>query len=141
MSSEESSLWALFVSAFVSSTLLPGGSEVFLGVLLDQKSHVRWVLWGIASLGNTLGGMSTWGLGRFMAWWYPIAPLTKPRYQQALKRLQQWGSPALLLSWVPILGDPLCFVAGCIRTHWMVALGCIGGGKAIRYALIVMAFT
>ena len=141
MLSEESSLWALFVSAFVSATLFPGASEVLLGVLLDQKSHDRWELWAIASLGNTLGGMSTWGLGRFMAWWYPIAPLTKPRHQQALTRLQQWGSPALLLSWVPILGDPLCFVAGWIRTHWIIALGYIGGGKAIRYALIVLALT
>ena len=141
MLSEESSLWALFVSAFVSATLFPGASEVLLGVLLDQKSHDRWELWAIASLGNTLGGMSTWGLGRFMAWWYPIEFLTKPRHQQALTRLQQWGSPALLLSWVPILGDPLCFVAGWIRTHWIIALGYIGGGKAIRYALIVLALT
>lgn len=137
MTSDEISLWALFVSAFVSSTLFPGGSEVLLAVLAGQHSHNQLTLLGIATLGNTLGGMTTWGLGWLMACWYPLSRLTKPRHQQAVSYLQKWGSPALLLSWVPVIGDPLCLAAGWFRINGFVALGFIGFGKALRYGVVV----
>ena len=66
------SLWGLFLSAFISSTLLPGGSEAVLMVLAAKTAGDKMVLLAVATLGNTLGGMSSWGLGRFIAWRFPI---------------------------------------------------------------------
>ena len=89
--SEELSLWALFVSAFISSTILPGGSEVLFGVLLSQQLHDAWLLLAVASLGNTLGGVTSWFLGWLIARRYPAKDLVKPAHQQALQRVQRWG--------------------------------------------------
>lgn len=137
MSAEEYTLGGLFLSAFISSTLFPGGSEVVLAVLLAQRTYDPWVLFGVATAGNTLGGMSSWGLGLLISWRYPVSCLTKPRHQQAVERIQRWGSPLLLLSWVPVIGDPLCVAAGWLRVNGIIALVLIGLGKALRYAAIV----
>ena len=137
MSAEEYTLGGLFLSAFISSTLFPGGSEVVLAVLVAQQTYDPWVLCGVATAGNTLGGMSSWALGLLMSWRFPITRLTKPRQQQAVERIQHWGSPLLLLSWVPVVGDPLCVAAGWLRVNGIIALVFIGIGKALRYAAIV----
>ena len=129
--------WVLFLSALLSSTLLPGGSEMALVMLATYDERDSWVLWVVASAGNTLGGMSTWGVGRFVDWWYPASRFTCPRYQRAVRWLQHWGSPALLLSWVPVVGDPLCVAGGWLRVSWAWALFWIGLGKASRYAVIL----
>ena len=132
------SLWALFGSAFLSSTLLPGGSEVVLAVLTMQKDADPWLLLSVATVGNTLGGMTTWGVGKFLDWWYPSSQFTKPKYQRGIMWLRRWGSPVLLLSWVPVVGDPLCLAGGWLRVSWFVALLWIGLGKGTRYAFIVL---
>ncbi len=137
MSTEEYTLGGLFLSAFISSTLFPGGSEVVLAVLVAQEAYDPWVLFGVATAGNTLGGMSSWALGFFMSWRFPLSRLTKIHQQQAVERIQRWGSPLLLLSWVPIIGDPLCVAAGWLRVNGGIALLFIGIGKALRYAMIV----
>ena len=135
---EDLTLGGLFLSAFLSSTLLPGGSEVVLAALASQKSHDPWILFVVATSGNTLGGMSSWGLGFIMSWRFPLRKPSKPQHARALERIQQWGSPALLLSWVPIIGDPLCLAAGWLRVNGVLALLFIGIGKALRYAAIVV---
>lgn len=137
MSAEEYTLGGLFLSAFLSSTLFPGGSEVVLAVLVSQRTYDPWLLWGVATAGNTLGGMTSWGLGFVMSWRFPVSRLTKVRHQQAVERVQQWGSPLLLLSWVPVIGDPLCVAAGWLRVNGLIALLFIGIGKALRYAVII----
>ena len=137
MSVEDYTLAGLFLSAFISSTLFPGGSEVVLGVLVAQRTHDPWVLLGVATAGNTLGGMNSWLLGLLMSWRFPVARLTKPRQQQAVEHLQRWGSPLLLLSWVPVIGDPLCVAAGWLHVNGMLAFLFIGVGKALRYTVIV----
>lgn len=137
MPTEVPTLWALFLSAFLASTLLPGGSEVVLGALALQGHYDPWKLLLVASAGNTLGGMSTWCVGRFLDWWYPSSGFTHPKYQRALDWLRRWGSPVLILSWVPIVGDPLCLAGGWLRVHWVAALFWIGIGKAARYAVIL----
>ena len=71
MSVDDFTLGGLFLSAFLSSTLLPGGSEVVLALLANQNAHDPWLLLGVATAGNTLGGMSSWGLGRIIGWKYP----------------------------------------------------------------------
>ena len=139
MTVEAPGLWALFVSAFLAATLLPGGSEAVLAVLAVRDDYDPWLLLAVATAGNTLGGMSTWAVGRFFGWRYPASRFTQPKYDRPLRWLQQWGSPALLLSWMPVVGDALCLAGGWLRVHWLAALAWIAIGKAARYAVIVYA--
>ncbi|MGB0909831.1 MAG: YqaA family protein [Nitrospirales bacterium] len=137
MSAEDYTLGGLFLSAFISSTIFPGGSEVVLAYLVAQRTYDPWVLFGVATAGNTLGGMSSWLIGLLMSWRFPVSSMEKPRQQQAVESLQRWGSPLLLFSWVPVIGDPLCVAAGWLRVNGVTALVFIGVGKALRYAVIV----
>jgi membrane protein YqaA with SNARE-associated domain len=125
--SEEASLWTLFGSSFLAATLLPGGSEAVLFAVLKLHPGQYWLALAIATLGNTLGGMSSYLVGR-------IIPQTKEL--RGLQAVQKYGSPALLLSWVPIIGDPLCVAAGWLRLNpWLAALF-MGLGKFGRYLVI-----
>jgi membrane protein YqaA with SNARE-associated domain len=125
--SEEASLWTLFGSSFLAATLLPGGSEAVLFAVLKLHPGQYWLALGIATLGNTLGGMSSFLIGR-------IIPQRKKL--SGLQAVQKYGSPALLLSWVPIIGDPLCVAAGWLRLNpWLAALF-MGAGKFSRYVVI-----
>ncbi len=133
----DTSLWGLLLSGFLSSTLLPGGSEAVLLYLQRTAAHDPGALWLAATTGNTLGGMSTWLLGRIVAWRYPGEQLAKPAQQRALTWLQRHGAPVLLLSWLPVVGDPLCLVAGWLRTPWAPALLFIALGKGARYLALL----
>jgi membrane protein YqaA with SNARE-associated domain len=133
------SLGAVFASAFLSSTLLPGGSEAVLAMSVAGQWYKPVVLFSVATLGNTLGGMSTWVLGRVLASRRPDGKPGDVRRDRAVERIRRWGSPALLLSWLPVVGDPLCFAAGWVRVDWRATLVFIGIGKGLRYALIVAA--
>ena len=133
----DASLWSLFASAFLSSTLLPGSSEAVLVYLASNAAHSPLTLLLVAAAGNTLGGMTSWGIGRLIAYKYPARGLMKPTHQKAVERLQHWGSPLLLLSWLPVIGDPLCVAAGWLRVHWLLSLLFIGVGKTARYAVIL----
>ena len=134
---DDLSLWGLFLSAFVSATLFPGGSEVVLATLGHGHHYSLLTLMVVATLGNTLGGMSTWLLGRLLATRYPLDQPRQANQRRAVAHLKRWGSPLLLLSWLPVVGDPLCFAAGWLRLNgWLAALF-IGAGKAARYAVIL----
>ena len=125
--SEEASLWALFASSFLAATLLPGGSEAVLFGVLSHNPGQLWPALGVATLGNTLGGMSSYLVGR-------ILPPKKDL--PGLPAVQKYGSPILLLSWVPFVGDPLCVAAGWLRLDpWRAALF-IALGKFARYMVI-----
>lgn len=133
-------LWGLFLSSFISSTLFPGGSEVVLVFLANDSQYDPWLLLGVASLGNTLGGLSTWLLGYLLARRFPIEQRLSPDRQRAVNRLRAWGSPALLLSWLPVVGDPLCFAAGYLRMPFFASLFFLALGKTARYAILIIAF-
>ena len=135
--SSDWSLWGLFLSAFVSSTLLPGGSEAVLMLLAAEGAGDKTALLVVATLGNTLGGMSSWALGRIIAWRFPARRIAA-KEQRAIARIRRWGSPALLLSWLPVVGDPLCLAAGWLRIHWLPSMLFIAAGKAGRYALLLL---
>jgi membrane protein YqaA with SNARE-associated domain len=125
--SEATGLWALFASSFLAATLLPGGSEAVLFGVLTQHPAQVWPALGVATLGNTLGGMSSYLIGR-------IIPPKKDL--PGLPAVRKYGSPALLLSWVPVIGDPLCVAAGWLRLDpWLAALF-IALGKLARYVAI-----
>lgn len=91
----------------------------------------------MATLGNTLGGMSTWLLGWLLAKRYPLDQPRQARQQRAIALLKKWGSQLLLLSWLPIVGDPLCFAAGWLRMNAVLSALFIGAGKIARYAVIL----
>jgi membrane protein YqaA with SNARE-associated domain len=131
-----SHLLGLFFSAFISSTLFPGGSEALLAYLYVQYPERYWSLLAVASLGNTLGAMTSWGIGRLLAWRFPLY-VHNERRQKAIDRLGRYGSPVLLLSWLPVVGDPLCVAAGWLRMHWLKSLIFIGLGKTLRYLFLL----
>jgi len=136
MNNSEISLWGLFSSAFLSATLLPGSSEVLLAYLVANSTHSSVLLLVIATIGNTLGGFTTYWMGRFVAWRLPDKTLRK-KHQLAVDRMRHWGSLSLLLSWVPIIGDPLCLAAGYLKLNPLLTLVLLALGKAARYLFIV----
>jgi membrane protein YqaA with SNARE-associated domain len=124
----EASLGALFLASFLAATVLPGGSElVLLGVAHLHPERIPAAL-ALATLGNTLGGMSTYLLARL---------LPKPRELPHLATLRRWGSPALVLAWAPVVGDALCAAAGWLRLAWPPCLLWMGLGKFARYAVLL----
>ena len=128
--SESAGLWALFSSSFLAATLLPGGSEVALFAYLKLYPGQHWLAIGVATLGNTLGGLSSYFIGR-------VLPQKKPL--RGLPALEKYGSPLLLLSWVPIIGDPLCVAAGWLRFNVLLAAVFIAIGKFVRYCVVAAA--
>ncbi len=123
------SLWALFASSFLAATLLPGGSEAVLFGVLKLHPGEMWPALAVATLGNTLGGLSSYLIGRL---------IPQRTEMKGLATVQKYGAPVLLLSWVPIIGDPLCVAAGWLRLNpWWSTLF-IAIGKFARYWIIAM---
>ena len=120
-------LWALFVSSFLAATLLPGGSEVVLYGVLKLHPEQYWTAIIVATLGNTLGALSSYVIGRFLPRGRPV---------KGLAVLQRYGSVVLLLSWLPFIGDPLCVAAGWLRIHPLAATLFIALGKFARYVAV-----
>ncbi len=130
--SSDLSLWGLFISSFFAATLLPGGSEAVLFGVLKAYPETLWTALLIATIGNTLGGMVTFGMG----WLLPQTQQLKH-----VEKLRRYGTPALLLAWVPLIGDALCLAAGWLRLNpWQAALF-MAIGKLARYGLIALAMS
>ena len=133
--SADAGLWGMFVASFLSATLLPGGSEVVLFALVKLHPETLWPALMLATLGNTLGGMTSYACGRWLPHWQKFDDW---RWHA---RLQRWGSPLLLLSWVPLIGDALCVAAGWLRLHWLPCCAFMAIGKLVRYWLVAQAAT
>jgi membrane protein YqaA with SNARE-associated domain len=112
------SLWILFSSSFLASTLLPGGSEA------------AWLIVMVATAGNTLGSLTNWLIGWLVA---RKRPLVSNGDKKALARIERYGSPVLLLAWLPVVGDPLCLAAGWAGVPLLRATLFISLGKFGRY--------
>jgi membrane protein YqaA with SNARE-associated domain len=104
---------------------------------LQQSAHSPYLLWISATLGNTLGGLSSWLIGWWLGNRFPGRGLKDQRQQQALQRIGRYGSPLLLLSWLPVVGDPLCLAAGWAGIRFSLATLFIGAGKGLRYAALI----
>jgi len=130
-------LGALFVSSFLASTLLPGGSEAVLIYSQVQGVASAQILLLVASIGNTLGGLSNWLMGWYLKNRRFRSELEKPAQIKALHRMSQYGSPLLLLSWLPFIGDPLCLAAGWAGIRLLPAVVFIAMGKVARYAILL----
>ena len=138
--SESLTIGALFLSGLISATLLPGGSEALFAWKLVESPHNPWLLWLAVTSGNTLGGFITYAMGWGAGHLYSTEQFNKPYQLKATSWLQRYGVWALLLSWLPLVGDPLCLIAGWLRTHWLLSLLCICVGKALRYLLLMGVF-
>lgn len=121
----------LFLSSFLSATVLPGNSEIALGVFIAKWPTAWVVAFIVASVGNTMGGMTSWWLGRFID-----SSKVKPKI---IIQIQRFGIWLLLFSWVPIIGDALCVAAGWMRTAILPTIIFLLVGKAIRYLLVIYA--
>ncbi len=87
--------------------------------------------------GQQLGGITNWILGWLLRQRFPKGALDKAHHRKALERLNHYGTPLLLLSWLPVIGDPLCLAAGWIGIRLLPALLFITVGKGVRYALLL----
>ena len=131
--SDTLSLLSLFASSFLSATILPGNSEVVLvAMLLAKISQPLWLV-VIATMGNSLGGLTNVILGRF----FPQRKVSRWQ-ERATGWLKRYGAAALLLSWVPVIGDLLCILAGWLRLSWGPVLFFLCLGKALRYVALAL---
>lgn len=138
MNEISTALGGLFASAFISATLAPGGSEAVLAYLAAQHLADESMLLAVATTGNTLGAVTTWLLGYAAAagWLRRHAPPAT----ESMDRMQRYGMPLLLFSWLPLVGDGFCLAAGWLRLPFLPCLAAIATGKAARYAVILWLF-
>ena len=135
--------WPLFLSAFLSATLLPGSSEALLTLRLQQVDDPV-VPVAVATLGNLLGSLVTYAVGRAgngaaRAWrWLGVSDAGLARAERWFSR---WGRPGLLLAWLPVVGDPLCLLAGLMRVGIGSFILLVGIGKAFRYLVLAWVVT
>jgi membrane protein YqaA with SNARE-associated domain len=140
MNFESLGVLGLFISAFISSTIAPGGSEAVLAYLVTQNTTPIIELITVATVGNTLGALTTWWLGLWTAKKYQPSHFDKTENQKSLNIVRRWGYWALLFSWLPIIGDGLCFAAGWLKLSPLFSLLTILLGKALRYMAVAYAF-
>ncbi|WOP16241.1 YqaA family protein [Ottowia sp. SB7-C50] len=134
----EYGLSTVFVVAFVSATLLPLGSEPAVFGLIKLNPHLFWPAILVATAGNTLGGVVTWWMGlgahRAVDQWRD-----SPTHLRALDWLRRIGPRACFLSFLPVIGDPLCAVAGWLKMPLLPCTAWMAAGKFARYVVMTVA--
>jgi len=133
-------LYLMFVSAFLSATVLPGNSEVVFVALAVPKlalgslfSTDILALVFFATLGNGLGSLTTYGIGR----WIPKFDPKNHRTLWVMNQIKRYGAITLLLSWLPVVGDLFCAIAGWLRLNFVVSSVFIFIGKLVRYVALL----
>ena len=129
---------SLLLISFLAATILPLSSELVLGSLLSASEHNSFILIGTASLGNILGSVFNWLLGFYLfkyinKRWFPFE---KNKINTASKRFNKFGVWSLLFAWVPIIGDPLTFIAGILKINFLLFLVLVSFGKISRYLFV-----
>ncbi|WP_457651034.1 YqaA family protein [Profundibacter sp.] len=133
------SLTTLFLLAFSAATLLPGGSEAALVAMAALSEHSTLTLLLVASAGNILGSVLNYGLGRLALHyqdrkWFPATPAALDKARGWFTR---WGQWAVLLAWVPIIGDPITVAAGVMRMNFALFLLLVTISKTLRYMAVL----
>ncbi|MBB6054932.1 YqaA family protein [Tolumonas osonensis] len=128
----------LFFVALLSASILPLQSEAVLVGLLLSESHPVWLLLVVASTGNVLGSLLNWYLGKYLQHfqhrrWFPVKPT---QLDKASRWYQKYGKWSLLLSWVPVIGDPLTVMAGILREPVLPFLLLVTVAKVSRYLVL-----
>ena len=130
----------LFLVSFLAATILPAQSEIGLAGLILTDDHDFWVLILVASLGNTLGAVVNWLLGRGVERfsdrkWFPVSPKQLDRATGWYHRYGRWS---LLLSWAPIIGDPLTLAAGVLKEPFWSFTLLVAIAKTTRYVAVAL---
>ncbi|TBR43536.1 DedA family protein [Marinomonas agarivorans] len=130
---------SLFFTSFLSATLLPMGSEALLLFYSHDSDLIISMLWLVASVGNTLGACVNWWLGSYLDHfqnkrWFPCTPAQLARAQY---HFAKYGQLSLLFSWLPIIGDPLCLIAGTLKTPFLRFFMLVFIGKTTRYFFLL----
>ena len=127
----------LFIS-FLAATILPFSSELTLAGLISTSNYDNLLLLFFASFGNVLGSVFNWGLGFYarnftIKKWFPFK---ETQIERSSKWFSKFGKWSLLFAWVPIVGDPLTFVAGLLRVRFLDFIILVAIGKVSRYLII-----
>lgn len=135
--------FGLFVAALAAATILPMQSEAVLVGMLLTENYPVFTLVAVASLGNVLGSVVNWGLGRWIERfrhrsWFPVGEHAMERAQGWYRRYGRWS---LLGSWLPIVGDPITVVAGTLREPLPTFILLVAIAKIGRYAVLALATT
>jgi membrane protein YqaA with SNARE-associated domain len=132
-------LATLFVVALLSATLLPMGSEPALFGLLKLNPELFWPAVLVATAGNTIGGAISWWMGYGAERAFEKVKHRKPAEVKALQWLERFGPKACVLAFLPVVGDPLCVVAGWIKLPFWPCVGWMALGKFLRYVIYTAA--
>lgn len=127
----EVGLSTVFVVSFVSATLLPMGSEPAVFAYAKLNPGQFWAVVAVATVGNTLGGAVNWWMGRGAS-----AAITTGRNHRLLRWFERLGPRALVVSFLPVVGDPMCALAGWLRLPFWRCIGWIALGRVLRYTLM-----
>ncbi len=131
----------LFFVAFVSATLLPLGSEALLLYDASQGESI-WLLWLVATAGNTLGALLNYWLGlKGEAYLEHKGYLDKEKMRRAHAHFEKWGGWVLLLSWMPVIGDPLTFAAGVLKYNVYSFSIIVAVAKGLRYGALLLTLS
>ncbi|MCC4265092.1 DedA family protein [Oceanimonas baumannii] len=129
----------VFGSSLLAATIAPFYSEVVLAAVLTRQPDAVFTLWLLASVGNTLGSVVNWWLGKYLLHyrhkrWFPVSDKQLDRAQRWFQRFGVWS---LLLAWAPVGGDALTFIAGIMRVRLALFTLLVFIGKALRYAVVL----
>lgn len=131
----------LFISAFAAATILPAQSEALLAYLVSLNPSYTTRLITVATIGNVLGSIVNWWLGRLAKEfknksWFPVS---EDKLLQGEQYYRKYGRFSLLLSWVPLIGDPITIVAGVLREPLWSFVVLVSIAKCSRYLFVVGA--
>ena len=129
---------SLFGISFLAATILPFSSELTLAGLISTSNYDNLLLLVFASFGNVLGSVFNWGLGFYarnltIKKWFPFK---ETQIERSSKWFSKFGKWSLLFAWLPIVGDPLTFVAGLLRVKFLDFIILVAIGKVSRYLII-----
>ena len=129
---------SLFFISFLAATILPFSSELTLAGLISTSHYDNLLLLVVASFGNVLGSVFNWSLGFYSRnfttkKWFPFK---ETQIERSSKWFSKFGKWSLLFAWVPIVGDPLTFVAGLLRVRFLDFIILVAIGKVSRYLII-----
>ena len=132
-------IWQLvltFIIGFLSGSIVPLASEGWLVFMLSEYPDLKMVLVGMISLGNTLGGVLTYFMGKWLATHKLEQWLAKRKNARWFDQVKKWGSPALFFSWIPIVGDIMVFSGGILGLPFWPVCVLLALGKTLRYLII-----
>ena len=132
----ELGLLGLFISSFIAATIIPFSSELVLSFLLANEYPLEMCLF-IATLGNWLGGINSYGLGRLGEWTYIkyFTGLDKTKIKKVREKVNKWKSPLAFFCWLPLIGDIFAVGLGFYKINFIKVSLWMFIGKMIRYVI------